>query len=92
MGAGIAWGIAFTGSMRTILGNISKEDRAGVLSTVFLISYSGAAIPNMIVGQLPGTTDIFSVAIGYGILVLLCCILLIVATHRDKNMETIGRS
>lgn len=92
VGAGIAWGIAFTGSMRTILGNISKEDRAGVLSTVFLISYSGAAIPNMIVGQLPGTTDIFSVAIGYGILVLLCCILLIVATHRDKNMETIGRS
>lgn len=36
--------------MRTILGNISKEDRAGVLSTVFLISYSGAAIPNMVVG------------------------------------------
>ena len=40
VGAGIAWGIAFTGSMRTILGNISKEDRAGVLSTVFLISYN----------------------------------------------------
>ena len=38
VGAGIAWGIAFTGSMRTILGNISKEDRAGVLSTVFLMA------------------------------------------------------
>lgn len=92
VGAGIAWGIAFTGSMRTILGNISKEDRAGVLSTVFLISYSGAAIPNMFVGQLAGTADIFNIAVGYGILVLFCCALLIVTTHRDKHMEIIRRS
>ena len=83
VGAGIAWGIAFTGSMRTILGNISKKDRAGVLSSVFLISYSGAAIPNMIVGQLPGTTDIFSIATGYGCIVLLCCIILIMATRNN---------
>ncbi len=92
VGAGIAWGIAFTGSMRTILGNISKEDRAGVLSTVFLISYSGAAIPNMFVGRLSGTTDICNVAVGYGILVLLCCALLIATTHKDKHIEIMRRS
>lgn len=82
VGAGIAWGIAFTGSMRIILDNISKEDRAGVLSTVFLISYSGAALPNMIVGQLAGTADIFNIAVGYGVLVLVCCILLFIITSK----------
>ena len=71
--------------MRIILSNISKEDRAGVLSTVFLISYSGAALPNMIVGQLAGTADIFNIAVGYGVLVLVCCILLIITT--SKNMH-----
>lgn len=86
VGAGIAWGIAFTGSMRTILGNISKEDRAGVLSTVFLISYSGAAIPNMFVGQLAGTADIFNIAVGYGVLVLVCCILLAITASKKYTV------
>lgn len=93
VGAGIAWGIAFTGSMRTILGNISREERAGVLSTVFLVSYSGAAVPNMIVGQLAGTADMFSIAIGYGIEVLVCCILLMVTTvHPGENAGKAQRS
>ena len=90
VGAGIAWGIAFTGGMRTILGNISREDRAGVLSTVFLISYSGAAIPNMVVGEFAGTTDLFHIAVGYEMAVLLCCILLMLTTHGDAHMEAIG--
>ena len=86
VGAGIAWGIAFTGSMRTILGNISKEDRAGVLSTVFLISYSGAAIPNMFVGQLFRNTSLSYIATGYGILVFLACFITLFTTFfAEKN-------
>ncbi len=86
VGAGIAWGIAFTGSMRTILGNISKEDRAGVLSTVFLISYSGAALPNMIVGQLFRNTSLSYIATGYGILVFWACFITLFTTFfAEKN-------
>lgn len=84
VGAGIAWGIAFTGSMQIILGNIAKEDRAGVLSSVFLISYGGAAIPNMIIGQLAGNTDMFDIAVSYGFLVAICCIVTIVANVKLK--------
>lgn len=80
VGAGIVWGIAFTGSMRTILDNISKEDRAGVLSTVFLISYSGAAIPNMFVGQLFINTSLSYIATGYGILVFRACFITLFTT------------
>lgn len=81
VGAGIAWGIAFTGSMRIILGNISKEDRAGVLSIVFLTSYSGAAVPNIIVGQFIKAETIFNIAVGYGLLIILCCIITVVTTR-----------
>ena len=81
VGAGIAWGIAFTGSMRIILGNISKEDRAGVLSIVFLTSYSGAAVPNIIVGQFIKAETIFNIAVGYGLLIMLCCIITVVTTR-----------
>lgn len=72
--------------LRTILGNISKEDRAGVLSTVFLISYSGAAIPNMFVGQLFRNTSLSYIATGYGILVFLACFITLFTTFfAEKN-------
>lgn len=48
---GVAWSAAFIGSMRGLLDKTSKEDKPGVLSAIFLISYSDAAVPNQIVGD-----------------------------------------
>lgn len=85
IGAGAALGVAFTGSLRTMLGNIAPEDRAGVLSSVFLISYSGAALPNMIIGRLAGDADLLGIAAGYGILIFLCCILTVAAARESST-------
>jgi MFS family permease len=49
--AGAAQGATFAGSMRALLAGAGPADRAGVLSAIYLISYSGAAIPALIAGN-----------------------------------------
>lgn len=83
--ASAAWGMAFTGSMRGMLNRISQEDRAGVLSTIYLISYSGAAIPNLIVGKLPKTLNLFHISVGYAVLVAVACIVTLFTARRDNS-------
>ncbi len=50
--AGIAEGMMFASSMTILLSQTSKEDRAGVLSVIYILSYAGAAIPNELFGLL----------------------------------------
>lgn len=87
--ASAAWGIAFTGSMRGILNRTSQEDRAGVLSTIYLISYSGAAIPNLVVGKLPKTLNLFDISVGYAVLVAVACIITLITARQYNGKDTL---
>lgn len=81
--AGTAWGIAFTGSMKRLLNKTSQEDRAGVLSTIFLISYCGAAIPSLIVGRISSMFNLYEISIGYGIVVAIATIITIFTANEN---------
>lgn len=83
--AGAAWGTAFTGSLRGLLNKTTQENRAGVLSTVYLISYSGAAIPNLIVGRLPKSINLFETAMGYALVVAVAWIITLITARRDTD-------
>lgn len=87
--AGSAWGIAFTGSMQSLLEGINQEDRAGVLSTIFLISYSGAAVPNLIVGNLGSYFSLLEIADGYGALVGVACIMTLFTANPRKPKSAV---
>lgn len=87
---GAAIGMAFSGAMRSILEQTDSEDRAGVLSTIYLISYSGAAIPNLIVGRVSGTFNLFQIAAGYGILVFAALLLTWTAVQENQNSKKLG--
>ena len=65
---GVAQGAASTGGIRALLDHAKQGERAGLLSTLYLISYSGAAVPSMIAGELTGTLDLFKIALGYAAL------------------------
>ena len=69
LAAGVTQGVAQTGGMRTLLAGTGPGDRAGLLSTVFLINYSSAAVPSLIAGRLTGTFSMLQIAAGYGVLV-----------------------
>jgi MFS family permease len=71
--AGTAQGAAFTASMRAMLARVSPAQRSGLLATVYLISYSGAAIPGLIAGRLSTTFTLIEIAAGYAALAVVAC-------------------
>jgi len=65
-----------------VLGPAAPADRAGLLATLYLISYSGAAAPGLAAGQLTTVLAPDRIAYGYGALVLVCAVVATVALGR----------
>lgn len=85
--AGIAQGAVLTGSIRSLLVDISIHERAGLLSLIYATSYIGAAIPSFIAGQLSHYMDLSNVAVFYFVLALIACIIVLLFA-RDQNLVT----
>lgn len=76
-------GISFASSMEILLSNITTSQRAGVLSTIYLISYGGPAIINFIVGRIENNYSLVEITIGYTIIVVIATVIT-VCTAKDN--------
>jgi MFS family permease len=86
--AGAAQGATMTGSMRALLAETEPAERAGLLSAVYVISYSGAAIPGLIAGRLSHSVDLFDIAVGYGVLAAIACFFTLAAARNPARVRT----
>jgi MFS family permease len=82
--AGAAQGAALAASVRALLTPARPADRAGILSAIYLISYTGAAVPSLIAGQLSRTLSLFDIALGYGALAALAFLVTLVAARDPR--------
>ncbi len=82
--AGLSQGAASTGAIQGLLPQTAPDQRAGLLSTLYLISYCGAALPGMVASHYARSTDLFSIALGYAALGLLASIVAIIASPRNR--------
>jgi MFS family permease len=89
--AGAAQGTTFAASMRALLAHATPGERAGVLSTIYLISYGGAAIPGLIAGQLSRSLSLFDIALGYGAVAALACAVTLVAAREPRTTTSAER-
>ena len=80
--AAICQGIAFTGSVTELLGRSSKDQRSGVFSLIYLTSYGGSAIPNLVVGLLPGEYSLFTILTGFVVLVVAMYVVMLVLSAK----------
>ncbi|NQX26154.1 MFS transporter [Microbacteriaceae bacterium VKM Ac-2854] len=71
---GIAQGAVNTGGMRAVLAKARPEERSGLIATVYLISYTGAAAPGLVAGQLSTVLPLVTIALGYGGVVLVAAV------------------
>jgi MFS family permease len=85
LAVGVAQGAASTGGIRALLAKAQPEERAGLLSTIYLISYGGTAIPGMIAGELTSTVDLFQVAVGYAALGIIAATVAMIAARNPVN-------
>nr|WP_320114694.1 MFS transporter [uncultured Desulfuromonas sp.] len=84
--AGVAQGATLTGSIRSLLADITPSERAGVLSLIYATSYTGAAIPSFIAGQLSHFMSLFRIAECYGLLAVVACTITLMFA-RDAQQE-----
>ncbi|MBX7077298.1 MAG: MFS transporter [Methanobacteriaceae archaeon] len=75
-------GLSFTSIMNAMLERTSQTDRAGVLSTIYLISYGGTAIVNLVVGQIANNIPLLTIAIGYCCFVIITCVITLIGTFK----------
>lgn len=91
--AGTSQGAVLTGSIRSLLKDVTPQERAGVLSLIYATSYTGAAVPNLIAGEMSHFTDLFHIAVFYSaIAVFACIIILLFARNSQEEVLAIEES
>ena len=85
--AGASQGAALTGSIRSLLADVKINERAGILSLIYAVSYTGAAVPSFISGQLSHHMDLFHVSIFYGIIAVVACFITLIFAKNPKHVE-----
>jgi MFS family permease len=88
--AGAAQGIAISAATRGLLDGSTLADRAPIFAVVYLLSYSGAAIPSLVSAQLSHVLSLPHIALGYGGLALLAT--LSTAAARNPHTDPAGNS
>lgn len=83
--AGASQGAVLTGSIRSLLEGVSAKERAGVLSLIYATSYTGAAVPSFLAGQLSRYMNLFELALCYGALALIACIITLVFARNPQT-------
>ncbi len=88
--AGTGQGIATSAATRGLLHGNTLADRAPIFSAIYLLSYSGAAFPSFISGELSNSFSLLSITVGYSGLALVAT-LLTVLIARNPHPGTPGR-
>lgn len=86
--AGIANGVASTGAIRALLARSTPDRRAGLLSTLYLISYGGAVVPGIVAGRLAATWSLFHIALGYAALGLASAVVALLASRQAERRSS----
>ena len=63
--AGVGFGAAFQSALRLVLAMTPVDARAGVLSTIYLVSYLALGLPSIVAGALVPTLGLLTVVAGY---------------------------
>ncbi len=68
--AGIGFGAGFQGTILTVMPLAENHERAGLLSTVYVIAYLANSLPALLAGYLVGKVGLVDTTRGYGALVM----------------------
>ena len=85
--AGAGQGIAISAATRGLLHGSAVADRPPIFSAIYLLCYSGAAIPALIAGQLSNIFSLPQIALGYGALALIATLFAVIAA-RNPHTDT----
>jgi MFS family permease len=85
--AGVGFGGGFQGAIRTILPLAAPHERAGVLSTVYAVSYLALGLPAVIGGVLAVHGGVLTTAREYGVAVMVLTLLALFGLARRRFQQ-----
>jgi MFS family permease len=84
--AGMGFGAGFQGAVRTVMPFAAPQERAGVLSLIFVVSYLAMGVPAVIAGYLVSQQgSIFTTAREFGAVVMLLAALSLLGTVKKRS-------
>jgi MFS family permease len=87
--AGLGFGAGFQGAVRTVVPQARPEERAGVLSVLYIVAYLGMGVPAVVAGALVGRVgDLTTVVRDYGLVVLALVAVALVALLRSRPVPS----
>ena len=83
--AGLGFGAAFNGALRSLVPLAEAHERAGLMSAFFVLSYLAFSLPAIAAGVLAGHVGLQAASVGYGLLLVAlgCLALVMMARRRD---------
>jgi len=82
--AGVGFGSAFNGTMRSLVPLAEAHERAGLMSTFFVLSYLAFSLPAIAAGLLAGHIGLQAASVGYGLLLVALGCLALFLIARSK--------
>ncbi|MFT8329949.1 MFS transporter [Bifidobacterium psychraerophilum] len=89
--AGILQGASNSGALRDLLATADPSERPGVLATIYLISYGGAAAPSLVAGRVATQYSLNTILLGYMVIVVVCAIIAL-TTLRERSTAHFNES
>ncbi|QEC47550.1 MFS transporter [Baekduia soli] len=83
--AGIGFGSAFQGALRTVIPLAAPHERAGVLSVVYAVSYLAMGLPAIVAGALAVHGGILQTSREYGVVVMTLAALALAGTAARRR-------
>lgn len=86
--AGVGFGSAFQGAIRSVLPLAAPHERSGVLSLLFVVSYLAFGVPAVVAGYLVVQSgDVLATAREYGLAVMVLAVLALVGVARPARQQ-----
>jgi predicted MFS family arabinose efflux permease len=83
--AGVGFGAGFQAPLRMLLATAAPTHRAGLLSTIYVVSYLAFGVPSVIGGLLEPSVGLVPVIAGYGGFIVLAAIVALVLQLSSKD-------
>jgi MFS family permease len=87
--AGVGFGAGFQAPLRMLVATAAPTHRAGLLSTIYVVSYLAFGVPAVIGGLLEPTVGLVPVIAGYGAFIVLAAVVALVLQLTSKEASAV---
>ncbi|KQO62663.1 MFS transporter [Curtobacterium sp. Leaf261] len=87
--AGVGFGAGFQAALRMLLATAAPTHRAGILSTIYVVSYLAFGVPSVVAGLFEPTVGLVPVVVGYGAFVVVAAAVALVMQLGSRRAAAI---